>query len=202
MKTLFLGGLAARVAPRIIGKMREKLDDPVILADLNDMQRMIPALAEAEIVVGHIWRPDFPAGAAAQAAAGGDRRDRHDRRAVVAARHHGLQRLRPRAGDRRIRADDDAGADPPAARHRDRVPRRLLGVAPAGRRLAARRDPRQDARHRRLRPDRPRGREARRELRLHDHRRQPQPGRPRRATRRKSIRSPNSTACCRDATCC
>ena len=24
------------------------------------MQRMIPALAEAEIVVGHIWRPDFP----------------------------------------------------------------------------------------------------------------------------------------------
>src|SRR5215216_5652702 len=60
MKTLFLGGLAARVAPRILGKMREKLDVPVILADLNDMQRMMPALAEAEIVVGHIWRPDFP----------------------------------------------------------------------------------------------------------------------------------------------
>jgi phosphoglycerate dehydrogenase-like enzyme len=61
MKTLFLGGLAARVAPRIIEKMREKLDDPLILADLNDTQRMIPALSEAEIVVGHIWRPDFPA---------------------------------------------------------------------------------------------------------------------------------------------
>src|SRR4051794_22786671 len=60
MKTLFLGGLAARVAPRILGKMRERLDGPVILADLNDTQRMIPALAEAEIVVGHIWRPDFP----------------------------------------------------------------------------------------------------------------------------------------------
>ena len=60
MKTLFLGGLAARVAPRIMAKMREKLDDPIILADLNDMQRMMPALAEAEIVVGHIWRPDFP----------------------------------------------------------------------------------------------------------------------------------------------
>jgi phosphoglycerate dehydrogenase-like enzyme len=60
-KTLFLGGLAARVAPRILGKMHEKLDDPVILADLNDTQRLIPALAEAEIVVGHIWRPDFPA---------------------------------------------------------------------------------------------------------------------------------------------
>ena len=27
MKTLFLGGLAARVAPRILGKMAEKLDD-------------------------------------------------------------------------------------------------------------------------------------------------------------------------------
>src|SRR3954454_3931744 len=60
MKTLFLGGLAARVAPRILGKMRGKIDDPVVLADLNDMQRMIPALGEAEIVVGHIWRPDFP----------------------------------------------------------------------------------------------------------------------------------------------
>src|SRR5437764_7543612 len=60
MKTLFLGGLAARVAPRILGKMREKIDAPVILADLNDTQRMIPALDEAEIVVGHIWRPDFP----------------------------------------------------------------------------------------------------------------------------------------------
>ena len=29
MKTLFLGGLAARVAPRILGKMREKLDTSV-----------------------------------------------------------------------------------------------------------------------------------------------------------------------------
>src|SRR3954471_18357425 len=60
MKTLFLGGLAARVAPRIMAKMREKLDEPIILADLNDTQRIIPALGEAEIVVSHIWRPDFP----------------------------------------------------------------------------------------------------------------------------------------------
>ena len=59
MKTLFLGGLAARVAPRILGKMTEKID-PTILADLADMQRLIPALAEAEIVVGHIWRKEFP----------------------------------------------------------------------------------------------------------------------------------------------
>jgi len=59
MKTLFLGGLAARVAPRILAKMTEKLDTNV-LAELGDMQRLIPALAEAEIVVGHIWRADFP----------------------------------------------------------------------------------------------------------------------------------------------
>ena len=59
IKALFLGGLAARVAPRIIGKMTEKLD-AAVLADLTDMQRLMPALAEAEIVVGHIWRPDFP----------------------------------------------------------------------------------------------------------------------------------------------
>src|SRR5437660_778970 len=59
MKILFLGGLAARVAPRILGKMSEKLDTAV-LAELSDMQRLIPALAEAEIVVGHIWRSDFP----------------------------------------------------------------------------------------------------------------------------------------------
>jgi phosphoglycerate dehydrogenase-like enzyme len=59
MRTLFLGGLAARVAPRILGKMTEQLDTEV-LAELTDMQRLIPALAEAEIVVGHIWRADFP----------------------------------------------------------------------------------------------------------------------------------------------
>jgi len=59
MKTLFLGGLAARVAPRMLGRRTEK-SDPAILADLADMQRLIPALAEAEIVVGHIWRKGFP----------------------------------------------------------------------------------------------------------------------------------------------
>ena len=59
MKTLFLGGLAARVAPRILAKMTEEVE-PTVLADLTDTQRLIPALAEAEIVVGHIWRSDFP----------------------------------------------------------------------------------------------------------------------------------------------
>ena len=47
------------MAPRILDKMTEKLDTSV-LAELTDMQRLIPALAEAEIVVGHIWRSDFP----------------------------------------------------------------------------------------------------------------------------------------------
>ena len=59
MKALFLGGLAARVAPRVLGKMSEKLKTTA-LAELNDSQRLIPALAEAEIFVGHIWRADFP----------------------------------------------------------------------------------------------------------------------------------------------
>jgi phosphoglycerate dehydrogenase-like enzyme len=59
MKSLFLGGLAARVAPRILAAMTEELDTSV-LAEVTDMQRLIPALAEAEIVVGHIWRSEFP----------------------------------------------------------------------------------------------------------------------------------------------
>jgi phosphoglycerate dehydrogenase-like enzyme len=58
-KALFLGGLAARVAPRILGKMSEQLDT-TILAEVADIERLIPALAEADIVVGHIWRSDFP----------------------------------------------------------------------------------------------------------------------------------------------
>src|SRR4029077_17596279 len=59
MKALFLGGLAARVAPCILGEMSEKLDT-TFLAELSDLQRLMAALAGAEIVVGHIWRSDFP----------------------------------------------------------------------------------------------------------------------------------------------
>jgi phosphoglycerate dehydrogenase-like enzyme len=59
MKSLFLGPLAARVAPRILANMMEKLDASV-LAELNDMQRRIPALAEVDIVVSHLWRAEFP----------------------------------------------------------------------------------------------------------------------------------------------
>src|SRR3954451_5742885 len=96
MKTLFLGGLAGRVAPRIMAKMRERLDDPVILADLNDTQRMIPALAEAEIVVGHIWLPDFPQAPRLKlvqaAPAGTDMIDREWRpRRITAYKVHGTE---------------------------------------------------------------------------------------------------------------
>ena len=40
--------------------MHERLGDTEIVAELTDMQRMIPALAEAEILIGHIWRQGFP----------------------------------------------------------------------------------------------------------------------------------------------
>ncbi len=59
MKTLFLGGFAVAVAPRILARVTTRLDTE-ILADERDHQRLIPLLAEAEIVVGHIWRTDYP----------------------------------------------------------------------------------------------------------------------------------------------
>lgn len=61
MKTLFLGNFGARpgVWEAILAKATEKLDHSVLF-DLDDAQRLIPALSEAEIVVSHIWRKDFP----------------------------------------------------------------------------------------------------------------------------------------------
>ncbi len=61
MKTLFLGSFGARpgVWEAILAKTTEKLDASVLF-DLDDAQRLIPALAEAEIVVSHIWKKDFP----------------------------------------------------------------------------------------------------------------------------------------------
>src|SRR5580692_8459577 len=59
MKTLFLGPFAARVAPTILAKMTETIDHDT-LADDCDTQRLIPLLGEAEIVVGHIWKKNFP----------------------------------------------------------------------------------------------------------------------------------------------
>jgi phosphoglycerate dehydrogenase-like enzyme len=61
VKTLFLGNFGARpgVWEAILAKTAAKLDTTVLF-DLDDSQRLIPALAEAEIVVSHIWRKDFP----------------------------------------------------------------------------------------------------------------------------------------------
>ena len=177
MKTLFLGGLAARVAPRILGKMREKLDDPAILAELNDMQRLIPALAEAEIVVGHIWRPDFPEA---------------PRLKLLQAATAGIDMIDVPSLPRGITVCNVYGHEPAIAEyvmmtmlaltHRlfDTVTAFRAGSwaahQPAGG-VAAWRDLRQDDRHRRLWPDRPRGGAARGAVRLQGHRRQPQPGR-------------------------
>ena len=61
MKTLFLGNFGARpgVWEAILAKTTERLDASVLF-DVNDTQRLIPALADAEIVVSHIWKKDFP----------------------------------------------------------------------------------------------------------------------------------------------
>ena len=59
MKALFLGDFGGRIAPLVLDKVTETLD-PTVLLDIGDGQRLIPALAEAEIVVGHIWKKDFP----------------------------------------------------------------------------------------------------------------------------------------------
>jgi len=59
MKVLFLGDFGGRIAPLVLAKAAERLDTTV-LPDIGDSQRLIPALAEAEIVVSHIWKKDFP----------------------------------------------------------------------------------------------------------------------------------------------
>src|ERR1700746_3079697 len=59
MKSLFLGHFAASVAPRILAKVKTPLETS-ILDDEGDAEHLAPLLAEAEIVVGHIWRRSFP----------------------------------------------------------------------------------------------------------------------------------------------
>jgi phosphoglycerate dehydrogenase-like enzyme len=59
MKALFLGHFAATVAPRILAKVKTPLETS-ILNDEGDAAQLAPLLADAEIVVGHIWRPSFP----------------------------------------------------------------------------------------------------------------------------------------------
>jgi phosphoglycerate dehydrogenase-like enzyme len=62
MKTAFVGNFGARpgVWEAILAKTTGELDTTVLF-DVDDTQRLIPALAEAEIVVSHIWKKDFPA---------------------------------------------------------------------------------------------------------------------------------------------
>jgi phosphoglycerate dehydrogenase-like enzyme len=59
MKALFLGHFAASVAPRILAKVKTPLETS-ILDDESDAAHRAPLLADAEIVVGHIWRAGFP----------------------------------------------------------------------------------------------------------------------------------------------
>jgi len=59
MKALFLGDFAASVAPRILAKVETPLETS-ILNDESDAAHLVPLLADAEIVVGHIWRAGFP----------------------------------------------------------------------------------------------------------------------------------------------
>jgi phosphoglycerate dehydrogenase-like enzyme len=59
MKALFLGGFAATVAPRILAKVETPLETE-ILADEGDATRRAGSFADADIVVGHIWRAGFP----------------------------------------------------------------------------------------------------------------------------------------------
>ena len=59
MKTLFLGHFAAKVAPRILSKVKTPLETE-ILENERDAERLPALLADAEIVVGHIWRAGFP----------------------------------------------------------------------------------------------------------------------------------------------
>ena len=61
MKVSFVGNFGARpeVANTVLAKVTEDIE-PTILFDIGDTQRLIPALAEAEIVVSHIWKQDFP----------------------------------------------------------------------------------------------------------------------------------------------
>jgi phosphoglycerate dehydrogenase-like enzyme len=59
MKALFLGHFAATVGPRILAKVKTPLDIS-ILDDEGDVKQLAPLLADAEIVIGHIWRAGFP----------------------------------------------------------------------------------------------------------------------------------------------
>jgi phosphoglycerate dehydrogenase-like enzyme len=59
MRAVFLGHFAATVAPLILAKVTTPLESS-ILDDEGDTAHLGPLLAEADVVVGHIWRAGFP----------------------------------------------------------------------------------------------------------------------------------------------
>src|SRR5229473_6065896 len=61
MKVSFVGNFGARpeIVQSVLGKLTERIE-PTVVFDIADSQRLTPALAEAEIVVSHIWKKDFP----------------------------------------------------------------------------------------------------------------------------------------------
>src|SRR5260221_10324291 len=61
MKVSFVGNFGARpeIVKAVLGKLTETVE-PTVLFNITDSQRLIPALAEAEIVVSHVWKKDFP----------------------------------------------------------------------------------------------------------------------------------------------
>jgi phosphoglycerate dehydrogenase-like enzyme len=58
MKVVFLGRLAAGIAPRIIARLTTAPDTEIV--DDADAARLAAALAEADIAVGVSWRAGFP----------------------------------------------------------------------------------------------------------------------------------------------
>src|SRR5215472_8151906 len=130
MKALFLGDFAASVAPRVLAKVKTPLETS-ILDDEGDAEHLAPLLANAEIVVGHIWRASFPAAPRLrllQSVAAG--LDLLDTKAVPKGGDD-LQRIWSRPRDRRICDHDHARLDPSPVRGGDGFSRRFVGRKPA-----------------------------------------------------------------------
>ena len=49
---------SASVAPRVLAKVKAPLKTSIV-DDKGDLDVLAPLLSEAEIVVGHIWRPSM-----------------------------------------------------------------------------------------------------------------------------------------------
>ena len=94
MRALFLGHFAAGVAPRILAKLKTPLEAD-ILDDESDAAHLAPLLADAEVVVGHIWRAGFPPAPKLTPPAIGSGRARPARSRRDTEGRDGLQRVRP-----------------------------------------------------------------------------------------------------------